>query len=194
MIFPAIFLGFIAITLTHYEAHATTLAAIRKELPVPRLLVLKILLISDSGYFASWLVFCLSFAAICSAVEQSHAGYTASISDSFGVVHEQFWPFFRISALLFGMYFALELLLLSPLSFLVFPFAEKHLGGFGSLQWDFIGCFEVWLIGLVLSRCALAMPAVILDDVSVADSLFLSYKLTRGKLSILAVLLFKESS
>lgn len=189
LIFPAVFLGFVAITFARSEARA--IATVLYPRFSFRTMLLLSTLIRDSGYLTSWLVFCLSFAAICSAVEQSLAGYATSISDCFGAIHEQFLPFFGLSALLFGMYFALELLLLSPLFLLVFPFAEKHLGRFGSLQWDFIGCFEVWLIGLVLSRCALAMPAVLLDDHSVTDSLFLSFKLTRGKLPILAALLFK---
>ena len=189
LIFPAVFLGFVAITFARNEARA--IAPVLYPRLSFRTMLLLSTLIRDSGYLTSWLVFCLSFAAVCSAVEQRYAGYVASISDSFGTVLEQFWPFLRLSGLLFGMYFALELLLLGPLSFLVFPFTEKHLGRFSSLQWDFIGCFEVWLIGLVLSHCALAMPAVILDDVSITDSLFLSYKLTRGKFAILAVLLFK---
>lgn len=189
LIFPAVFLGFVAITFTRSEARAIA-PMLYPKFSFGTMLLLSAL-VSASGYLTSWMVFCLSFAVISSAVEQEHAGYGISISESFGAAREQFWPFLKISALLFGMYFALERAVATTIASLLFQFAEKYLGRFSSLQWSFIDYIEFYFFALVLARFALAMPAVILDDVSVRDSLFLSYRLSRGKLSILAVLLFK---
>jgi hypothetical protein len=141
--------------------------------------------------FVSWMAFSFSFAAICIALEGAKAGYTPSASHSVLNVRERLGTFFRLSSLLFAL-----MLLLMAASFLL------QAGAFWALQQlrvpssYFLTLVVIWItIGLgflVLSRFALAVPAVVLDDCRVGQAMFRSHRLTQGKWLTLAALLGKS--
>lgn len=193
MVFPAVLLSFIAVQFARYQVREMALH-LHPLLGVslPRFALLKATLISGSGWFVSWMVFCVSFAAICSAVEQSSAGFRISTSESFGAIRDQPQRFLVVSAVLLGLFLALEMIVISPISNWIIPLLQAQFGRFSSMTWLVIGYSEFSLIALILARFSLAIPAVILDDNSIADSLLRSYELTRGKWAILAALLFKS--
>lgn len=195
--FPSVLLSFIAIQSARHEVHeiAQPLRMGFKGfgIPIPRFAILKMTLISGSGWFISWILFCIAFAAICSAVEQCTAGFQISIRESFNTVWERPGRFFGLSAILLGLFLALEIIVMVPISNWISPFLRPQFRHFSwTTYWLVIGYFEVAFIVLVLSRFGLAMPALILDDNSITDSFFRSYALTQGKWAILAVLLFKS--
>jgi hypothetical protein len=147
-------------------------------------------LVSVSGYIVSWIAFCASFGAICSAVWHIEIGSMASIGQSFAAVGRRWWSFLRLTlVLLLICAFAIGLcsLLASGTLFLSTK-RHLHLGRF--TYW--IGVVFWALCLLVLSRFALAMPAVLLDRYQVGKALFRSDELTEGKWLTLAALLFKS--
>jgi len=136
------------------------------------------------------MVFSFSFAAICIAVEESVAGFTASARRSFFNVRERLGTFLRLSLLLFvlvlvafgvcmllglGVFWALHQWVAHPTRFLI-----------AVVSYGLVG-----LALLVVSRFALAVPAVVLDDCRVGQAMLRSDELTQGKWLTLAALLAK---
>lgn len=160
------------------------------ELLAYRNQILEIWLASSSAYLASWMVSSFSFAAICIAVEESAAGFTASAWRSFFNVRERLGTFLRLSLLLFvlvlvafgvcmllglGVFWALHQWVAHPTRFLI-----------AVVSYGLVG-----LALLVVSRFALAVPAVVLDDCRVGQAMLRSDELTQGKWLTLAALLAK---
>ncbi len=161
------------------------------ELLAHRTEILEIWLANFSAYLASWLVSSFSFAAICIAVEESTAGFTASAWHSFFNVRERLGAFLRLSLLLFvlvlvafgvcmllgtGVFWALHRWQVHPTRFLI-----------AVISYGLVG-----LALLVVSRFALAVPAVVLDDCRVGQAMLRSDELTQGKWLTLAALLTKS--
>jgi hypothetical protein len=189
---PAVIIGTVAIITSRNEVREISRHLPRGyELLAYRNQILEIWLANFSAYLVSWMVSSFSFAAICIAVEESAAGFTASAWHSFFNVRERLSTFLRLSLLLF----VLVLVALGVCMLL-------GVGVFWALhQWQvhpthFLNAVVSYgLVGLallVVSRFALAVPAVVLDDCRVGQGMLRSDELTQGKWLTLAALLAKS--
>jgi hypothetical protein len=148
-------------------------------------------LINLAAYLASWLFFSIMFAATCSTVHQIRKGRTPSAASSLSAVRSSLGPFLRISAVLFafcGVLVGLSGVLPVGVSW----FSHRLSFHLGQLGWWTISYGSTFLALLLLSRFALAIPAVVLDQCRVGQSLFLSDELTASRWLILAALLAKS--
>ena len=192
LVAPAVVMGYIAILGTRSEARE-----IIRQLPPGftlmshRTEIIELWLVNISGYLASWLAFCISFGAISSGVRQVRDGFAPSVRDSIAAVRERMGPFFRLSLLLLFLLFVAE----GVAGFLftgVFRLVQQrhsHMNGFTF----FIVSYTFGSLALlVFSRFGLAIPALVLDNYRVGQSIFRSDELTEGKWLILAALLGKS--
>jgi len=190
LIIPAVLLGYIAVMMGRNEVRE-----IVQHLPRGAGLsghpgeMLEIWFASGAGYLVSWMAFCFSFGAICSAVHQIAAGIVPSVPNSFAVVRERMGSFLRLSLLLLFLFLvaiaAASLLWVTILW--VLNLRRFHLSGFAMQVLPFgFGAL------LLLSRFGLAMPAVILDNCRVGQAMFRSDALTEGKWLTLVALLAKS--
>ena len=192
LILPAVLIGYISVLLARSEARSMA-RQLHLDLGNYALVIasLKIQAISSAGYFVSWTAFCVSFAAICSATEQICAGYAVSVYDAFAAVRERFWDFLKLSLLLLLLFVGLEVIFLGAFLWaIVWLFGRLRYSRY--LNIPVLTSALMGLLLLILARFSLAMPAVVLDDYGAGGAIFRSDELTRGKLSILAVLLFKS--
>jgi hypothetical protein len=192
LMFPAVLVGTIAVIWGRNESHEISRRVYRQggilRHPIG---MVEIGLATWGSYLVSWITFCFSFGAICSAVEQVQAGFDASIANSFAAVRERQGPFLRLSVVLWLVFVILTILamfLVVTVLSLTGPHSARARGlGIYVLTFGLFG-----LIALILSRFSLAIPALILDDYSTKRAMFRSDELTRGHWLILAVLLFKS--
>jgi hypothetical protein len=141
--------------------------------------ILEIWLANSSAWLVSWIAFSVAFGAICIATEETAAGFTPSAWHSLMNVRERLGPLLRLSLLLFVLLLVLENAcgLLETAVFWVLHQWQVHPSHF--LVWLFsYGVVSIAL--LVLSRFALSVPAVILDDCKVFQAMFRSDELTAG--------------
>jgi hypothetical protein len=153
--------------------------------------ILEIWLIDLCAYVVSWMAFSFSFGAICIAVEENAAGFMPSAGHCLFNVRERLGPFVRLCLLLLlfaGASVAVCELLVTPL-FFVLPKWHLHPSRLVVLG---ISDGMVGLAFLLLSRLALSVPAIVLDDCTVWNSLFRSIELTRERWLTLAALLTKS--
>jgi hypothetical protein len=189
---PAVVVGYFAISLGRYEARELWRDAHRGVEASPQLgLMLEGSGANLVGWFTSWMAFCVSFGAICPAVGEIEAGSVPRVLNSFRAVRERSGSFFRLSLLLFFL--------------CAIAFAGSGLSAAGAIWLSFerhfhLSRFALSIVSfvslgsglLVLSRFALAIPAVILDDYRVRKAMFRSDQMTQGKWLILAALLSKS--
>jgi len=115
------------------------------------------------------------------------------MGEAFETILERMGSFMGISALLFGLFFAFEIFALDRVALWAIPWIESRFGHFSPLTWTYIGAGEYMAVSFIIARLgALAIPALVLDDHSITDSLLISYRLTRCEWRILSVLLFKS--
>jgi hypothetical protein len=187
---PAVVIGTIAIIASRNEGRE-----IARHLPngypllALRTALVEIWLVNLFWYLVSWIAFSFSFGAICIALEEARAGYKPAARHSLLNVRERLGTFLRLSALLFAL-----MLLLMAASFLLDDGAWWVLR---QLRWPssyfvIVTWITMGLGFLVLSRFALAVPAVVLDDCRVGQAMFRSDRLTQGKWLTLAALLGKS--
>jgi hypothetical protein len=192
LVFPAVVVGTIALIWGRHESHEISRHLYREGGIVhPQVGLIEIGMATWGSYLISWIAFCLSFGAICSAAERVRAGFDASISDSFAAVRERLGPFLRLSLILwlvFVVLVALGMLIVVTILSVTEPHSSR-IRGLGIYVLS-LGVFG--LIALVLSRFSLAIPALIVDDYSIKRAVFCSDELTRGNWPILAALLFKS--
>jgi len=189
---PAVVAGYFAVTLCRQEGHE-----IARHLPrgidvlEHRIEILEIWFVNLAGWLGSWMAFSTSFAAICSVVRRIESGDPPSVSDALADLRHNLGPFVRLMFLLFGLCllaFGIPMSLFTGILLLEF-WRRLHLGGltFSLLSVGFTG------IGLlVLTRFALAVPAVVLDGYRIRSAMFRSDELTEGKWPILAALVSKS--
>lgn len=192
LVFPAVVLGTTAVIWGRHESHEISRHLYREggilRQPIG---IIEIGMATWGSYFVSWIAFCYAFGATCSAAEQVHAGFDASISDSFAAVRERLGPFLRLSLILwlvFVMLVVIAMLFIVTILSVTEPHSSRARGlGIYVLSLGLYG-----FAALILSRFSLAMPALILDDYSVKRAMFRSDELTRSNWPILAALLFKS--
>jgi len=189
---PAVLVGYFALMLGRNEgreiaSHLPRDTAILSH----RIEFLEIWLANTTGYFVSWMASYFSFGAICSAVGQIAAGGAPSASDCFAEVRQRISPFVRLSLLLFVLLMVgvAAATLLATAVFWAFDQGHYRYGTFAIWTVSF-GSFGLLL--LVFSRLGLAVPALVLDNLSVSRAMFRSDELTEGKWAILAILLGKS--
>ena len=189
---PAVIISTVAIITSRNEVQEISRHLPRGiELLAHRTEILEIGLINLCTYLISWIAFSYSFGAICIAVEGVTAGFTPSAWHSLLSVRERLGTFLRLCLLLFVLLLVAEVASV-PLVGVVLRVLRQlqvHPSGFliMVISFTFVG-----MAFLVLSRFALAVPAVILDDCTVVKSMFRSDELTKRKWLTLATLLAKS--
>jgi hypothetical protein len=192
LIAPAVIIGYIAVVIGRYEARE-----IARRIPWgPQVLehktgMLEIFFVNQVEYLVMWLASCLSFGAICSAVRQIGEGAVPSLQDSFAAVRQRMGSFLRLSLLLYFLVL-LAVAAASLLAMGVFWGARQRHANLSHFTIQLVAVTTIGLAVLVFSRFALAMPALILDNWGVGQSIFRSDELTERKWLILAVLLAKS--
>jgi hypothetical protein len=192
LIAPAVVVGYVAVIMGRNEGREIARYLPRGvEILEHKTEMYEIWLANSAGYNVSWMAFCLSFGAICSAVGQIEAGLAPSVPDSFAAVRERMGSFLRVSLLLLFLFLAAAAAAaLVSLGFLwALNHHQFHSSRFAMLVLFYgLGCGAL----LLLSRFALAMPAIILDNCGVGQAVFRSDELTEGKWLTLAALLAKS--
>ncbi len=143
-----------------------------------------------TGYFLSWMASLFSFGATCSAVQQMEAGNEPSAKESFAQVHKRSGSLLRLGLLLFFLYLMAGIVTTLLLWVVVWLFTHFHAYLSGSFWVFSFGIKGLALV--VLSRFALAVPLVVLDDSKVGKAMFHSDELTEGKWPQLAALAAKS--
>jgi hypothetical protein len=189
---PAVIIGTIAIIMGRNEARENA-----RHLPPGfdfhwyRAEMFETDLVIFSQFLVSWMGFSFSYGAICIAVDETAAGFTPSAWHSLLNIRERLGPFLRLCLLLFFLVLAAEgaSVLLGIGVFWVRDQWHVHPSRFliSVASYGVVG-----LMFLVISRFALAVPAVILDDYKVGKAMFRSDELTQGKWLTLAALLAKS--
>ena len=191
LIFPAVILGVAAITFFQHEARLMQWSTLQHPDRLNSWTVFKVGLVAWIGHFVSWMIFCFAFVAICSAVEQSRAGFSISFPESLKTIFERTGQIVRLSVVLFGLFVVLLLGIGSLVLVWALPLAQSHFGRLSSFTWTIATYAAMAVIALLFSRFSLALPALSLDDHSLTDSLIHSYQLTKGRWPVLAVLVLK---
>jgi hypothetical protein len=153
--------------------------------------LLEIWLINVFAFLISWMAFSFSFGAICIAVEEKTAGFISSAWRCLFNVRERFAPFVGLCLLLFLLVGAAEAGSVLLATAVPVALGQWHI----HLSWPYAHVLFYGVAGLavfVLSRLALSVPAVVLDDCTVWQSLFRSIEITKGKWLVLAALLAKS--
>jgi hypothetical protein len=189
---PAVIISTIAIISAHNEMREISRRLLRDldDLAAHRTEILEMQLLEYSAWILGWIAFFFAYGAICIAVEESAAGFTASAWRSFLNIRERLAPFLRLSVLLCVLVAVTEgaSVLSATAVFWVLHRWGVHPTG---LLIKVVSYGLAGLALLVVSRFFLAVPAVILDDCGVGPAMFRSDKLTQGKWLTLAVLLAK---
>ena len=192
LIFPAVVVGTITVIWGRHESHEISRHLHREGgILRPQVGIIEIGMATWGSYLVSWMAFCFAFGAICSAVEQVHAGFEASIRDSVAAVHEQLGPFLRLSLIMWVV--LMTVVVIAALAgTAIFSVIDSYVGHPGSLGLRVLSFGLFGVIALILSRFGLAIPALVLDDYRLWRAIIRSGQLTRGNWPILAVLLFKS--
>jgi hypothetical protein len=191
IIVPAVVIGTAAVIAGRDEGREIARQMPRGYELLPfRAVYFEILAVHASSWLISWLAFCVSYGAICSAVRQLGRGMIASVGQSFATVRERLGSFLRLSLLLLFLFIVAEVVVLFVQQG-VFWVLERTHAPHGSITVWLVILACLGLAYLVLSRFALAVPALVLDNYPVGTAMFRSDELTERKWSILAVLLFK---
>ena len=192
LIFPAVLIGYISVMLSRYEGRQIYLEALaQRDYRNAISVLVEVQVVSLAGWLVSWLASCVCFGAICSAAEHLGEVPDISVATSFSSVRTRLGPLLKLSLLLFGI-----LILLEP-TFWPGPnfWFWTTLGRLRTLS-PALSLALTYLLAsagpLVVSRLALSIPAVILDDYPVGQAMFRSDELTEGKWSLLAILLLKS--
>lgn len=193
LIFPAVLIGYVSVMLARYEGRHIYHAALAQGDDRNAVSVLvEVQVVSLAGWLVSWLASCVCFGAICSAAEHLGDVPDISVATSFSSVRTRLGPLLKLSLLLFGILILLEptfwpgpnswfwttlerLRTLSPALSLALTYLLPSVGP------------------LIVSRFALSIPAVLLDNYEAGEAIFRSDELTEGKWPILAVLLLKSA-
>lgn len=189
---PAVILGWFAVSVVRNAAWN-----IRREIPggiellFHRTEVMEIQLLMIGGYLCSWCAFSWSFAAICWAMEQLKSGNDPNVMDAFGAVRRCVRRFLSLSLLLFVL-FLMAIAACDMLSLGFVWFTRRMQIGPGYSASEIILPSAMVVLILVISRFALAIPAVVLDNCTVAQAMFRSDELTEGAWPKLAALLAKS--
>jgi hypothetical protein len=190
---PAVVLTTTTLLIGRYEIHQMARQVLRGSdslVRYPRLLLEATLMGLIRG-LVSWYAFCFCFGVITVLVELIESGYAASISEFLQAVRHRLGHFLRLCLLLAVIFSAIEVIVSLIAIAVSWSLAQVHFHPRGLAYWFQIYAF-FGLGLLVFSRFALAIPAFVLDDLSVSESIFKSDELTRGKWLHSSILLTKS--
>ena len=192
LIAPAVIAGYLAVMLSRYESREIARHLPRGiEMLTHKTEMLQMWLANIGGYLVSWLAFCFSFEAICVGVDGLMTGVEVAPSDCFVQVRRHMAPFLRLSLVLF-LLCAVGMSLSGFLSARILWASHRYGVHPSHLITQVLSFSLAGLFLLVLSRFALAIPALIIDHCTLAQALFRSDELTEGKWTVLAILLAKS--
>ena len=188
---PAVLFGALAILVARDSGREITRhARLTWQAHSLYLTMLEVWLVNTVGWAVSWTFFSFAFASICMAVRRIADSEQPSSMQAFREVLPKISHFLRITLLLFLIFLVLvhfaELVLLSPALRVMSRFSQYPFTPF------ILGVFFYMGIALIVSRFALAIPAVVLDNSGVVQSIFRSDALTEKKWTILTILLTKS--
>ncbi|HEU5401676.1 MAG TPA: hypothetical protein VFU86_09990, partial [Terriglobales bacterium] len=138
--------------------------------------------------FLTWTCFCVCYAGIASAVRRMGLGDAPSVTGSFDEVLLRPGRFLGVSTVL-GILFVVATACLGFVYFAVITFLKLDFRSSTSQMLVYVLALPMVLL---LSRLALAIPAVTLGNYTVRQSIFLSDEMTEAKWSLLAALLLKS--
>jgi hypothetical protein len=187
LITPVVVIGYFAVQFGREEARAIGLDALRQGALSP-LAIFEISIITQASYFGSWMLFCTAYACISLAIAQVTAGEIPVVITCFMDLRTHSWSFLKVSFLLYvflGIGYFISISVIS-IPLVIFNFRMS------GLTRHLFGYVLSFLAMLVLSRFALAVPAVVLDNFTVRRSISLSDELTHGRWTVLGALIVKS--
>jgi hypothetical protein len=183
---PAVIISAIAIIMGRNEAREIAQHLPRGfDFPWYRIEMFEIGLVIFSQFLVSWMAFSFSYGAICIAVEETATGFAPSARHSLLNIRERLGPFLRLCLLLFFLVAVAEEASVWLMAYVFWALRQWQVGPSGFVRMV-VTYGVVGLVFLVISRFALAVPAVILDDYKVGKAMFRSDELTQGKWPTLA--------
>jgi len=189
LVAPAVVLGYFTIMFGRSEGRRIASHFPRGvELLQHRVEIFQIWIVNLGAGFLSWAVFCLSFGAICLAVACITTERAPTTSECFAGLSRRPGRLAAVSIVLYVLFLVamgLSMLLMTVL----FWFFARQIPSYAIL---WISYAFTALALLLLTRFGLALPAVVLDECTVGQSLFRSDELTERKWSVLAALLAKS--
>ena len=191
LIFPAVLLSYISVLVGRYVSRPL-MHELHSYIGSPHFSVIlrEVWFITSMSYLVSWIAYCASFAAICSVVDQYYAEVGISETNPFFSLKGRLGRWIRVSLLLLFL-LAAVIAATSFASAWIFRFLKQHFGSLNYLMNLAVFYLPTSFGLLLLARFGLAIPAVILDDCTVSQSMFRSDQLTAGKWRILTVLVSK---
>ena len=146
-----------------------------------------------AGLFGSWTAFSFSFAGITAvAVQKPATGVVPSIGECFIPIRNRLGSFYAYLRCCFALLLVVETAALAFLEFGILRVLWRlHIHVTGSMiSLVSFACFGLGLV--VMSRFSLAIPALVLDDCKVGESVFRSDEYTQRKWIVLAALVAKS--
>ena len=139
------------------------------------------------GFLLEWILYCFAFSGIAVAVRKLIEGECPVAEECFTPVREKVGP-------LIGLSLVLALLMVIAFAVLEAVATFLYLGFIDSLRafWMVWPLCVVFLTSLAVARFGSALPALILDNCVVCQSLIRSFKLTKGNWTILALLVLES--
>ena len=192
LIFPAVLVGCVAVIMGRSEGRE-----IARHIPLDfgivshRTEVIEIVLVNLTSYLVSWMIFSLSFGAISFAVAHIETGRDPTTAEAVAAVRQRVGTLSLLALLLFFLMLAAIGAAGLITTGVIWASHEVHI----RLSPRTVSVLSVGVTSvaiLILSRFALAIPAVVLDNCKVSEALFRSDQLTERKWLILAVLLAKS--
>jgi hypothetical protein len=190
LIAPATVISFYLVLSVRERAVAALLRAYEFEGRSWGVLRTEAMLIADATFFTSWMLFCIAYAGIASAVVRLSSGESPTIRSCFAELRERKWIFFKASLLLFVILGSAIILRNAVLGGLFVLFTHQMLGPAGRML-EFAVTF---IILIAFSRLALVIPLVLNEEYGVRDALFRSDEMTEKKWTTLSALIANRSS
>jgi hypothetical protein len=188
LLIPAVVLAYMTIFVAQNEQREVLRAY--REPWTQSSAILEIATIGLFRFFVSWIGFCFSFAAICTALRQIERGVSPQLFDSFVEIRHRLGAFLRLSALLFAVYMILQTLATMILGWIVTTARDRYVVLDHRVVW-LISLVVLGAVTLVVSRFGLAIPAFLWERSRVGQAMFRSDELTEGQWLKLASLLAK---
>jgi hypothetical protein len=136
--------------------------------------------------FLAWLLYSFAFAGVALAVERLHAGEEVSAEECLGRAREHPGRLMAVASSLFAIFAAAQVLLIWGLVWLLGTLPQHWV-----LMTQFVAVAQVALM-VVMSRFALAIPAVVLDGCRFGECYFRSDEYTERRWSALIGLLVES--
>ena len=187
---PAVLVGSFAVILGRKINLQIVDGVFRRGASQYRIELVEMQLVHLAALFTSWIVFSIAFAATCSAVHQLEAGSPVSPKDCLLDVFARLGRLLGVCTFLGFLCMFIFAVTAVGVGALVWRTPVRHLHL--SSSYFVVSLMVSWVLLVLLSRFALAVPAVVLDGYKVGQSLFRSDELTEGRWPILAALVCKS--